>query len=42
MDANTGPKPSFLKRNGVRLAHFETGPANPRDAATRPGQWLDR
>ena len=30
MDANTGPKPSFLKRNGVRLAHFETGPANPR------------
>ena len=30
MDANTGPKPSFLKRDGVRLAHFETGPANPR------------
>jgi pimeloyl-ACP methyl ester carboxylesterase len=30
MDANTGLKPSFLKRNGVRLAHFETGPANPR------------
>jgi pimeloyl-ACP methyl ester carboxylesterase len=29
MDANTGPKPSFLKRDGVRLAHFETGPANP-------------
>ena len=30
MDTNTGPKPSFLKRAGVRLAHFETGPANPR------------
>lgn len=30
MDASTGLKPSFLKRDGVRLAHFETGPVNPR------------
>ena len=30
MDTNTGPKPLFLKRAGVRLAYFETGPANPR------------
>jgi pimeloyl-ACP methyl ester carboxylesterase len=30
MDANTGLKPSFLKRNGVGLAHFEAGPADPR------------
>jgi len=30
VDTNTGPKPSFLKRAGVRLAHFEAGPANPR------------
>jgi pimeloyl-ACP methyl ester carboxylesterase len=29
MDANTGLKPSFLMRDGVRLAHFEAGPANP-------------
>jgi pimeloyl-ACP methyl ester carboxylesterase len=30
MDANTGLKPSFLQRDGVRLAHVEAGPANPR------------
>jgi pimeloyl-ACP methyl ester carboxylesterase len=30
MDANTGLKPSFLNRDGVRLAHFEAGQANPR------------
>jgi pimeloyl-ACP methyl ester carboxylesterase len=28
MDANTGLKPSFLKRDGVRLAHVEAGPAD--------------
>ena len=27
MDANTGLKPSFLKRDGVRLAYFEAGAA---------------
>ena len=30
MDADTGLKPSFLKRDGVRLAHFEAGPAHGR------------
>jgi pimeloyl-ACP methyl ester carboxylesterase len=30
MDANTGLKPSFLKRDGVRLAYFEAGPAHGR------------
>jgi pimeloyl-ACP methyl ester carboxylesterase len=30
MDATTGLKPSFLQRDGVRLAHIEVGPANPR------------
>ena len=28
MDANTGLKPSFLKRDGVRLAYFEAGAAH--------------
>ena len=30
MDANPGLKPSFLKRDGVRLAYFEAGPAHGR------------
>jgi pimeloyl-ACP methyl ester carboxylesterase len=33
MDANTGLKPSFLRRDGVRLAHFDAGPV---DARTPP------
>jgi pimeloyl-ACP methyl ester carboxylesterase len=30
MDANPGLKPSFLKRDGVRLAYFEAGAAHVR------------
>src|SRR5205085_10062627 len=30
MEPNTGLKPSFLKRDGVRLAYFEAGPAHGR------------
>jgi pimeloyl-ACP methyl ester carboxylesterase len=39
MDTNTGLKPSFLNRNGVRLAHFEAGPANVRTPLILVNGW---
>jgi hypothetical protein len=39
MDANTGLKPSFVKRDGVRLAYFEAGPAHGTNPLSREG-WL--